>query len=369
MSAADKQRLHLLSQVHSTSPHGKAGFFSVRDAGERKLVARILAKLPANAGGIVIGPGDDAAVIETPKRTLAVLTTDAFVEGVHFDRRFCPPDAIGHKALAVNLSDLAAMGAAPHAALLSLVLPDDLTVAEVDEIVDGMLALANRHRTAIVGGNVTRTASKDGIGSGPLVIDVAAVGAVGPRRILTRSGARPGDEVYVSGSIGAGAVGLRNLQSGVGAAGATGATGATGAIERYLRPEPRTRLGMLLGRNRAATACMDLSDGLADAVRQVAAASAVGMVIDATALPVDDQVRDWHRERGHDPVLAAVAGGDDYELLFTVRPAHHGRLRTVLRYIGDLAVTKIGVVTKDRQLVLRTSEGNRSLPEGFEHFR
>lgn len=333
---------------------------TVRDLGERALVARITARLHTPPW-VHIGPGDDAAVIETPKRTLSVLTTDAFVEGVHFDRRFCPPDAIGHKALAVNLSDLAAMGAAPHAALLSLVLPDDLPVAELDAILDGMLALAGRHRIAIVGGNITRSASRDGIGSGPLVIDVTATGAVGPRRVLTRAGARPGDEIYVSGSIGAGVVGLRSLQD--------RASGAGGAEAHYLRPEPRTRLGLLLGRNRAATSCMDLSDGLADAVRQVSAASGVGMTIDAGALPIDEDVRRWHEERGQDAVMAAAAGGDDYELLFTIRPSQRGRLRSVRRHVGDLALTKIGVVTKDRQLVLRTPAGNRELPEGFEHFR
>lgn len=352
---------------------------TVRDLGERALIARITARLSTPAWAKV-GPGDDAAVIEMPKRTLAVLTTDAFVEGVHFDRRFCPPDAIGHKALAVNLSDLAAMGAAPHAALLSLVLPDDLPVTTLDAMLDGMLALAGRHRIAIVGGNITRSFSRDGgIGSGPLVIDVTATGAVGPRRVLRRGGARPGDDVFVSGRIGAGAVGLRSLQAQAGAfTGAGGAGGASGvggagrpgeAEAHYLRPEPRTRLGVLLGRNRAATACMDLSDGLADAVRQVAEASTAGMVIDADALPIDGAVRRWHAERGVDPVSAAMAGGDDYELLFTVRASQRGRLRSVRREIGDLPLTKIGVVTSERALVVRSASGDRPLPEGFEHFK
>src|SRR5438093_12502669 len=134
---------------------------TVAELGERALIARITARLPL-APWVLVGPGDDAAVVEPEPRMAEVLTTDAFVEGVHFDRRFCPPDAIGHKALAVNLSDLAAMGAAPRAALLSLILPDDLPVGDVDALLDGMLALAARHRVAIVGGNITRTAGGSG---------------------------------------------------------------------------------------------------------------------------------------------------------------------------------------------------------------
>ena len=175
------------------------------EIGEHALIARITGRL-AMPPWVVVGPGDDAAVIEPERGTLDVLTTDAHVDGVHFDRRFVPPDAIGHRALAVNLSDLAAMGAQPRAALLSLVLPGDLETAVVDGMLDGLIALAARHRVALVGGNITRS-------PGPLMLDVTAIGSVRPRRVLTRAGARPGDEVYVTGTIGGAVVGLRNLQA------------------------------------------------------------------------------------------------------------------------------------------------------------
>jgi len=284
-----------------------------------------------------------------------VLTTDVQVEGVHFDRRFVAPDAIGHRALAVNLSDLAAMGARPRAALLSLVLPDTLEVAIVDGVLDGLLALADAHRIAVVGGNISRS-------PGPLMIDVMATGTIRPRRVLTRAGARPGDGVYVTGTIGDGLVGLRSLQRG-------GSHSLAAQEGRYLRPEPRVRAGMLLAANRAASACMDLSDGLADGVRQVAAASRVGMTIEADALPIADDVRRWHEGQGLDAVAEVLHGGDDYELLFTSRPAHQGRLRGVVRTLGTLPITRIGVVTKERRLVLRAAAGDRELPEGFDHFR
>ena len=302
----------------------------------------------------MIGPGDDAAVIEPERGALDVLTTDALVEGVHFDCRFVPPDAIGHRALAVNVSDLAAMGARPRAALLSLALPEALDVAFVDGMMDGMLALARSHRIAIVGGNITRS-------PGPLMIDVTAIGSVKRRRALARSGARPGDEVYVTGTIGDALVGLRSLQQ--------GKIYCAVCQERYLRPEPRVRVGLLLGRSRAASACMDLSDGLADGIRQVAEASRVGMTIDAGAIPMSDETRYWHERHGTDPVAAAISGGDDYELLFTVRPSARGRLRAVLKDSRGVPITRIGLVTREPRIVLRTSQGERALPEGFEHFR
>src|SRR5688572_12499242 len=151
---------------------------------------------------VVIGPGDDAAVLEPLRGTLDVVTTDVQVEGIHFDRRFVPPDAIGHRALAVNLSDLAAMGAEPRATLLSLVLPDALEVAVVDGMLDGILALASAHKVTLVGGNVSRS-------PGPLVVDMTAIGTVRKRRMLTRAGARPGDEVFVTGTLGGAFVGLK----------------------------------------------------------------------------------------------------------------------------------------------------------------
>jgi thiamine-monophosphate kinase len=326
---------------------------TVAALGERALIARITARLPARPW-VIVGPGDDAAVVEPERGTYEVLTTDVQVEGVHFDRRFVPPDAIGHRALAVNLSDLAAMGARPRSALLSMVLPDTLDVAVVDGVLDGLLALADRHHLAVIGGNISRS-------PGPLMVDITATGTVRPRRILMRAGAHPGDGVFVTGTLGDAMAGLGSLQE--------KCAGFDAQKNRYLRPEPRLRAGMLLGRNRAATSCMDLSDGLADGLRQIAEASNVGISFDADALPVSDGVRAWHVGHGRDPVAAAIEGGDDYELLFTARGTHQGRLKNLQRGLGDLLVTKIGVVTRDERLVVRSAAGERELTGGYEHFR
>ncbi len=322
------------------------------DCGERALIARIRQRL-TTPQWVVVGPGDDAAAIEPVRGLLEVVTTDAQVDGVHFDRRFVPPDAIGHRALAVNLSDLAAMGARPRAALLSMALPPSLELDAFDRIVDGFLALAARHGVTLIGGNITHT-------SGPMVLDVTALGNVHRRKMLTRDGALAGDEVYVTGSLGDAAAGLLRLQEDHSAGEHTG---------RYLRPDPRVRAGLLLGRNQAATSCMDLSDGLADGVRQIAEASSVGMTLDASSLPIGPETREWLSRKGRDPIDIALRGGDDFELIFTVRPKQAGRLRAVRRYLGDLPITRIGVVTRAPRLIVKDERGERELPEGYEHFR
>ena len=329
------------------------------EIGERALIERIRQRILPSPPFVVVGIGDDAAVVEPERNRLEVLTTDCQVEDVHFDLTFVGAADIGHKALAVNLSDLAAMGAAPRVALLSLVLPPALPVASVDALVDSMAALAARARIAIVGGNIARS-------PGPLIVDVTATGSVHRRRVLTRTGARAGDDLYVSGALGGAAAGLRMLSAArrrrvlrhCAAAGTHRALAANPCVVRYRRPEPRTRLGMLLGRNRAARACVDLSDGLADGVRQLAEASGVGAIIDADALPIEEGAT----------LIDALGGGEDYELLFAVSPRMRSRLKNAMRLARGLSVTRIGRLTADRAMLLHRSGSTEALPAGFEHF-
>src|SRR6266850_4795021 len=178
---------------------------TVADFTEAGLIARIQECLPPAPAWMVVAIGDDAAVVEPERNRLEVLSVDALVEGVHFDRAFTPPAAIGHRALAANLSDLAAMGAAPRLCLLSLALPSSLLVADFDAMIGGVVALAAHHRMHVAGGNLTRS-------PGPLVVDITVTGTAKRRQILRRSGARPGDELYVTGSIGAAAAGLGMLK-------------------------------------------------------------------------------------------------------------------------------------------------------------
>jgi thiamine-monophosphate kinase len=377
---------------------------TVADVSERELVARIQQQLPPAPPWVLVGIGDDAAIVEPERNRAEVLTVDAVVEGVHFDRAFVPPDAIGHRALAVNLSDLAAMGAAPRLALLSMALPSTFPLADFDGVVSGFSSLAAAHRLQVIGGNLTRS-------PGPLVIDVTLVGTVKRRQALTRAGARPGDDLYVSGTIGAAAAGLGLLRKVVSRQSSvvshqssvvgqqSSVVGQQSSVvglrpqstddlrlrlmtddsrlttddwrlmTAYLTPMPRMRLGLLLGRNRAASACVDLSDGLADGVRRIAEASGVGVTVDASLLPIDPAARAFFEAQRLDPVEASLEA-DDYELLVTVRPRARGRLAAAIRH-GGAPLTRIGRCTEDRAIAIRHwgTETDAALPAGYTHFR
>ncbi len=330
---------------------------TLSELGERALLARIRNRVPGPPGDVLVGIGDDAAVVAPARNEQTVLTTDALVEGVHFDRRWSTPVDVGHKALAVNLSDLAAMGATPRSALLSLVLPDTWSVEDVDALLDGFLALANRERVSLIGGNVTRTA-------GPMVIDVTAVGSVRPRRALLRSGGRPGDEVYVSGEIGTAAAGLEMLREGV----ETSDADRAACVDKHRRPEPRVRLGRAVAQARAARAAMDLSDGLADAARQIAIASGCGIRVDASALPIAPGAKRWWDAAGRDALQSAIVGGDDYELLFALPKSWTRRLRGVQRHVAEPTLTRIATLTTDSALVIERDGRREELIGGYEHF-
>ena len=350
---------------------GNAAGQPVSEAGERALIERIRHRVPPADRSLIVGIGDDAAVAVPDRGGLQVLTTDALVEGVHFDRRFSTPADIGHKALAVNVSDIAAMGGTSRLALLSLMLPVQMTVVEVDELLDGLLDLAKRLRITLAGGNITRS-------PGPLVVDVTVSGSVKPRKVLTRGGGRVGDDLYVTGRIGAAVAGLEWLRQESRAPERSSAQptvlarprdeGLAECVARLCRPEPRARIGAILGRTKAANACMDLSDGLADAVTQMSAASRTGARIDAALLPVHPAAQSWFGDRGGDAVAAAVAGGDDYELLFAVNPKRRGRLRGVVREAQGVPVTRIGALTADPSVGLLRNGRLEPLPAGFVHF-
>jgi thiamine-monophosphate kinase len=245
--------------------------------------------------------------------------------------------------------------------LLSLGLRDSLPLDAFDEFVDAFAAAAARERVAVVGGNLTRS-------PGPWFVEVTAIGAVGRRKVLTRAAGRPGYELYVTGSLGAARAGLAWLMQKAepGAAPAEG-TGLAEAVQRYRRPEPRVRAGVLVGRNRAAACCMDLSDGLADAVTQVAESSATGAEIELAALPVHPAVPEiWPEE----PAWQALLGGDDYELLFAVPPRRRRAFLAAVTQGRHVPITRIGRLTGASEgLRVRRPDGRVvGMPRGYEHF-
>ncbi len=325
---------------------------TVGERGEHALLDWLRRHVPAPGADVILGIGDDAAVLQPTRGSWLVQTTDAMVDGVHFDLRWSTPADVGCRAVAVNLSDLAAMGARPSWLLLSLVLPDALPVAAFEALVTAVSDAARHAGAALVGGNLTRT-------SGPLVVDVTATGHVRPRRVLRRDAARPGDELWLTGSIGAAAAGLAMLRA--------GELADAVCVARYRVPTPRLRDAWAMARDRAARAAVDLSDGLADAVCQLTAASGAGARIDAACLPIEPGARRWFAAHGQDPVAAALGASDDYEMLFAVAPKAKGRMRAA-RVASATPFTCIGTLTKNVGCVLVRDGVDAPLPSGFEHF-
>ncbi len=298
-------------------------------------IARIEARLPVYrrsrpAGGrLVLGIGDDAAIYRPAPGEDLVFTTDMMHEGRHFRRRY-PPDSVGWKALCRGLSDIAAMGAKPRFALLSLAVAPWVKTAWIDGFYDGFLSLAAKYRVPLAGGDLSRAAHT--------AIDVVVAGSVPAGTALRRDTARTGDGLYVSGALGGGILGLRFPRDGA-------------ARERHLRPEPRIALGQSLLRRGIASAAMDLSDGLSSDLSRLARASGLAAQL-RRPLPVFPGARE----------ADALHGGDDYELLFAAPPSAripHRVAGSPIHRVGELVEGEPGRLS---------FEGEPLVPAGWDHF-
>jgi thiamine-monophosphate kinase len=312
----------------------------------------------------VVGIGDDAAVLATSSKTRTLVTTDFLTEGVHFLRARTPPRLLGRKAMAVNLSDIAAMGGVPLSAVVSVGLPRATSWAWARGLASGMAETARRHRVTIVGGD-TCAAER-------VFVSVTLLGAVEAGGEVRRSGARSGDRLYVTGTLGASAAGLAILSGTAGASGRSRPGGGPGArrraLQAHLDPRPRVLFGRALGMTGIARAMIDLSDGIAKDLPRLCAASKTGAVISASAIPVDPAAtRLLGERRAFD---AALSGGEDYELLFAARPEHEPALARLAAGL-EQAVACIGaVLPRARGIRLLGRDGRyRPLPRpAFEHF-
>ena len=319
---------------------------------EFELIDRILARFPAPSARTTVGPGDDAAVTAPPGSTAT--TIDALIEGVHFTLPEFPPAAVGRKALTAALSDLAAMGAEPGEAYVALGLPARLDEEFCLELADGLAEVAAREGVDLVGGDVNR--------AGELVVAVTAVGHEPPGAgFVTRSGARPGDIVAVSGELGGAAAGLALLRD---EASATGHEDELRA--RQLDPRPRLAAGAALARS-GATAMIDLSDGLGADAGHVAAASGARLEIELERVPVQAGVEQIAGGRAGSLELAA-SGGEDYELLACLPPAALAAASAAVRETGT-TLAEIGRVAEGSGVALRMPDGSELEPTGFDHMR
>jgi thiamine-monophosphate kinase len=316
---------------------------------------------------LLLGIGDDAAVLRPRAGSDTVITADLLVEGIDF--RLDGLGAfqtsardIGHKALAVSLSDIAAMGARPRFYLLSVGVPAALWRSNfLEEFYAGARALAARHGISIIGGDTSRTPER-------AVVDSIVHGEVRRGRAVLRSGARPGDQIFVTGSLGGAAAGLRILESRTTQRSPAKMSRAQRRlVERQTRPTPRVDWGALLGEKRLATAMIDLSDGLSSDIAHLCRESRVGARIDASLLPIEPLLKSTRASEA-DALSLALDGGEDFELLFAVSPRNVPKLP---REVGGVRVTRVGEITGARGKI-RIVEGGRERPlrpGGFEHFK
>ncbi len=302
--------------------------------------------------------GDDAAAIMLPDGSIQLITTDVLMEDIHFRLKWNDLPALGWKALAQNLSDIAAMGGTPTHAVIAIALPPCWTADEATALYQGLAELAALSGTDIIGGDTIRSI-------GPLTITLTVLGRVSANELLTRSGAQPADAIFITGSLGRAAAGLHLLD-----ADSSIPVHLLTAVQAQLRPQPRLQAGRALAASGNVTAMMDLSDGVATDLHRLCRMSQVGAVIEQTALPVDPVVCHaciWLNELGEtcDPQQLALIGGEDFELLFTAPPHHEEELRTRLY---PLPITRIGYITAATDLLLQQPDGQIPLPWGFTHF-
>src|SRR5579871_6958061 len=312
---------------------------------EKALIARIR-RAVRNKAAIITGIGDDCAILRIPTGHEALVTTDFSLEGIHFRRDWHPPDAIGHRCLTRGLSDIAAMGGIPLAAFLSLALPETLPQKWVDEFVRGLLRLAKQHDISLAGGDTAQSPSG-------AMADIVVLGSAPRGKAIHRSGARPGDKIYVTGTLGGAAAALEMQRA--------GKKLHPRNFPRYFYPEPRVAAGKYLCEHALATSMIDSSDGLSTDLVHICAESGVGAELRADAIP-RAHVGKWRREID---LPLALHGGEDYELLFTVRPG-----KKIPATIAGVTVYEIGRIVRGRRIFLLDSDGKceELKPGGWEHF-
>jgi thiamine-monophosphate kinase len=332
---------------------------------EFQFIDSLRQQTPGDGADLVVGIGDDAAVIRSRPDQQTVVTTDLLVEDVDFRRATTPPFLLGHKSLAVSLSDIAAMGARPRWALISIGLPQEVWHADfLQEFYDGLFELAHRYDVQLVGGDTSRTETK-------IVINSTVLGECNAGGEIKRSGAKIGDQVFVTGSLGASGGGLRLIERGAHLGAQNFTESETHRLDhlllRHLRPEPRVGWGMILGQEQLATAMIDLSDGLSSDLNHLCDESSVGALITSTQLPVDANVIELCGRRALDPLQLALHGGEDFELLFTVDPASVSKLP---KRVDGVEITRIGEIVESSKGV-KISEGTHIWdlkPGGWKHF-
>lgn len=330
----------------------------ISDIGEFGLIEILSRQLPKPSKAVVRGIGDDAAVIQGSGTNSTLLTTDMLVEDIHFTRKYCSAYDIGWKSLAVNVSDIGAMGGLPTVGVVSLAIPVNWTVEELTELYRGLGAAALCYGVSIVGGDTVKSLQG-------LTINVALLGEAEPDSVVYRSGAKPGDAILVTGTLGDSAAGLAHLQNpevilpaGCGEA----------LAQRYQQPMAQVRGGYNLAKAGLVNAMNDISDGLASEIHEICKASGVGCHLMAENIPLAEATRFMAKGLGVNPLDWALFGGEDFQLVVTLDP---GRVNQTQRLLTSLGVSAalVGEITSGTDVLLVQASGEEKLqPRGFNHF-
>lgn len=336
---------------------------------EFALIRSLEQRFACHTPGLVQGIGDDAAVIETSTQTWWHLTTDLLAEGIHFDLKSVPLESVGYRAVMANLSDIAAMGAVPRYLLISLAIPRTVKQSHIDKLYRGLMKACRLHDVALIGGDTS--ASKVG-----LFLSITLVGSTSRHRALFRHGAKVGDHIHVTGTLGDSLAGLNLLMNSTTPHLLSkrkrdlSRSHRRFLVRRHSHPTARVAEGRWLNDRQLATAAIDLSDGLSGDLRHLCEASRVGAEVDLDRLPISSACRAYALEIGVSPIQLALTGGEDYELLFTTSPHD---CDTIARQAGTRGyrMTRIGTIRSQQFGIQMTSDGRtQPMPvTSYEHFR
>lgn len=329
----------------------------LKKLGEFGLIEKIARSAGAGHPDVIKGIGDDAAVVRSSKTQCQLLTTDTLIEGIHFEPSHTTPFLLGKKCIAVNLSDIAAMGGTPVCFVVSLSTPPQTPYEFIHKLYQGMIQRARAFGVSLAGGDTT--ASKD-----RMVITITLLGTARTDRVIYRHGARAGDAIYVTGFLGDAALGLSLIKR------RKALSRIQPLVKKHLDPMPRVAEGNRISRTRLASSMIDISDGLLADLRHILEQSQAGARIWLNRLPLSPQYRQHWQEAADDRYAPALCGGEDYELLFTVPPDKQKRVATLERACG-IPVTCIGEITGKKYELKVLDEQNREVAygkEGFTHF-
>ena len=329
------------------------------EIGEFGLIERIRSRKAAYDADVVIGIGDDCAILRRGL-VLEVLTTDCLVKGTHYEDDWLSMKDVGWKALAVNVSDIAAVGGTPKHALVTLFLPDGLATADIDDLYDGLEECGAASGVSVVGGDIVKI-------RGPFAISLTLSGTCERDEVVLRSGARPDDIIVVTGSLGGASLGLRCLRDQVLC---VDGGSLRACVKKFQRPELRLKESRAIVETLRPSSMIDISDGLLSDMRHILEASKVGATLEADSVPVSEGVLEFFSGEGEEALSWAISGGEEYELLFTMASRLEGKLPELSEKLGT-KLTRIGTVTsRSRGIKMAGPGGEKDIkPGGFDHLK